>query len=158
MGLICTVMYMWRIEWMRGYPLFCISSLFLLENFTSPLVKLTSSSMTRSKAAQDKQQVGRKCTFSKRKEVLLSKFEPCFRESKGRKARSAFYDKLGNWCIAHWGYCKDHSIDLDDEDNNPDEVINIEDSFLPEDNDLTEEEADFRTEYYNTLRTVSRAC
>ena len=113
--------------------------------------------MTRPKAAQDKQQVGRKCAFSKRKEFLLAKFEPSFREQKARKERSAFYDKLGNWCIARWGYRKDHSVDLDDEDNDPDEIINIENSVLPEDDDLTEEEARFRTEYYNTLRTVSQA-
>lgn len=61
---------------------------------------------------------------------------------------------MGNWCIARWGYRADLSIDEDDEDADADEVINIEDSTLPEDDDLSEEEADLRTQYYNTLRTV----
>lgn len=110
--------------------------------------------MTRRKAVADKKQVGRRALFSKRKEALLAKFEKCFLDQKDRKQRSAFYDKMGNWCIARWGYRADLSIDEDDEDADADEVINIEDSTLPEDDDLSEEEADLRTQYYNTLRTV----
>lgn len=110
--------------------------------------------MTRRKAIGAKQQAGRKPIFSKRKEHLLAKFSECFLEQKSRQQRSAFYDKIGNWCIARWGYRADFSIDLDAEDDDPDEEVNIEDSTVPDDDDLSEEEAEVRTSYYNTLRTV----
>lgn len=110
--------------------------------------------MTRAKKPEQKKQAGRKSLFSKRKGDLLVKFNTSFLEQKSRKQRSAFYNKLANWCIARWGYRADLSIDEDDEDNDPDEEVSIEDSAVMDDDDLSEDDAKVRVDYYDTIRTV----
>lgn len=115
--------------------------------------------MTRPKAIGNKKRAGRKSTFSPRKEVILANFAETYRDAhrNSKPEVALFLTKLANWCINRWGYIQSMSVDVEGEDDDPEEVHDLEADIEPADDDLTEAEAAFRVGVFTDLRTVSHS-
>lgn len=113
-------------------------------------------SMTRALDKSLKRKPGRKSNFSPRKDEILRKFGDTYRAAHelSKPEVGRFLDKIANWAIDRWGYSTTLAVDADGEDDNPDEEFDLAGFSAVPDDDLSDEEAKDRTEYYDELRTV----
>lgn len=114
--------------------------------------------MTRKKPEQDLVERGRKHKISESKRAILNHFGTQFYSVVPLGHVGKFYDAVVWWCIKHWGYRADLSVDLaGDElftDIPPTLAAGSDDEEVDEDSEPSEEEIEMRNTYRTKLRQV----